>query len=162
VRSSLDKQWNSYSVSSSAHALITARCSDSFIDPVTVSFGDEDSGKHRCRVWRQHGVQDHRHGRHLTYVALRSECPPNATYNYLFSFIAVSFPAISIEVPFLHIPPILFFIGKHFGTGVILATAFIHLLDEAFRSLQNPVIEHKYGNFGKWAGLIMCVHDRHD
>jgi zinc transporter 1/2/3 len=46
-------------------------------------------------------------------------------------------------------------VGKHFGTGVILATAFLHLLDDAFRSLRSPVVENKYGKIGKWTGLVM-------
>jgi hypothetical protein len=40
--------------------------------------------------------------------------------------LAASFPTISKLLPVLKIPTIVFFIGKHFGTGVILATAFIH------------------------------------
>jgi len=32
-------------------------------------------------------------------------------------FKAVSFPGLSESVPFLKIPHIVFFIGKHFGTG---------------------------------------------
>ncbi|KAJ3486142.1 hypothetical protein NLJ89_g11839 [Agrocybe chaxingu] len=75
----------------------------------------------------------------------------------LVSLFAVSFPTISKQVPSLRIPGILFFIGKHFGTGVILATAFIHLLDDAFRSLQNPVLERRYGKVGKWTGLIILA-----
>jgi zinc transporter 1/2/3 len=62
---------------------------------------------------------------------------------------------LSKHVPFLRIPPIVFFVGKHFGTGVILATAFLHLLDDAFRSLRNPIVENKYGKIGKWTGLVM-------
>ena len=34
-----------------------------------------------------------------------------------FSFTAVSFPGISASIPFLRIPHVVFFIGKHFGTG---------------------------------------------
>ncbi|KDR73070.1 hypothetical protein GALMADRAFT_142756 [Galerina marginata CBS 339.88] len=71
------------------------------------------------------------------------------------SLFAVSFPTISKKVPFLRIPGIVFFIGKHFGTGVILATAFIHLLDDAFRSLQDRRVEERYGNLGKWTGCII-------
>ena len=68
---------------------------------------------------------------------------------------AASFPTLSKQIPILRIPPLVFFIGKHFGTGVILATAFTHLLDDAFRSLRNPLVKIRYGNIGKWTGLIM-------
>ncbi|KAF9039164.1 ZIP zinc transporter-domain-containing protein [Panaeolus papilionaceus] len=71
------------------------------------------------------------------------------------SLFAVSFPTLSKQIPYLRIHPIIFFIGKHFGTGVILATAFLHLLDDAFKSLQDPVVSRKYGHVGKWTGLII-------
>lgn len=68
---------------------------------------------------------------------------------------AASFPTLSKQIPLLRIPPLVFFIGKHFGTGVILATAFGHLLDDAFRSLYNPLIKIRHGNIGKLTGLIV-------
>lgn len=71
------------------------------------------------------------------------------------SLFAVSFPGLSKRIPFLRIPHVVFFIGKHFGTGVILATAFIHLLDDAFRSLQSPEVKSRYHNIGKYTGLII-------
>lgn len=83
------------------------------------------------------------------FVALSSA--PNGV------LLAVSFPTISKLLPFLRIPTVVFFIGKHFGTGVILATAFIHLLDDAFRSLQGPEVERRYPGLGKWTGAIMSV-----
>ncbi|KAF9558720.1 Zinc/iron permease [Agrocybe pediades] len=73
------------------------------------------------------------------------------------SLFAVSFPTVSKQVPFLRIPGIVFFIGKHFGTGVILATAFIHLLDDAFRSLQNDQVTERYGKLGKYTGSIILL-----
>ncbi|KAF5319166.1 hypothetical protein D9619_008518 [Psilocybe cf. subviscida] len=71
------------------------------------------------------------------------------------SLFAVSFPGLSKRTPFLRIPEWLFFIGKHFGTGVILATAFIHLLSDAFSSLQNEEVKQKYGPVGRWTGGII-------
>lgn len=94
---------------------------------------------------------------------------------YLFGFTASSFPSISKRVKFLRIPKIVFFIGKHFGTGtqatptsktdgynlallsgVILSTAFVHLLQDAFSSLQHPSVKERW-NIGKWTGLIVYV-----
>ncbi|KIP07847.1 hypothetical protein PHLGIDRAFT_105108 [Phlebiopsis gigantea 11061_1 CR5-6] len=65
---------------------------------------------------------------------------------FLLSLFAVSFPALSKRAKFLRIPSIVFFLGKHFGTGVILSTAFVHLLPDAFKQLQS-----------RWTGFIMCV-----
>ncbi|TFK16710.1 Zip-domain-containing protein [Coprinopsis marcescibilis] len=70
------------------------------------------------------------------------------------SFVAVSFPAIS-NAGFIKIPNLLFFIGKHFGTGVILATAFIHLLPDSFAALLSPAVKERYGDVGQWTGLII-------
>ncbi|KAF9005138.1 hypothetical protein BDQ17DRAFT_1240624 [Cyathus striatus] len=53
----------------------------------------------------------------------------------LICFIAVSFPGVSKQVAFLRIPHILFFMEStclSCPSGVILATAFIHLLSDAF------------------------------
>jgi hypothetical protein len=72
------------------------------------------------------------------------------------SMIAVSFPAVS-STGIVRIPNILFFVGKHFGTGVILATAFIHLLPDSFSSLLDRDVQEKYGKVGNWVGLIMYV-----
>ncbi|EDR11991.1 uncharacterized protein LACBIDRAFT_314034 [Laccaria bicolor S238N-H82] len=65
--------------------------------------------------------------------------------------VATSLFGLSKRIPFLRIPHVVFFIGKHFGTGVILATAFIHLLDDAFRSLQSPQVKSRYHNKIYWA-----------
>ncbi|KAI0248541.1 Zinc/iron permease [Lactifluus subvellereus] len=70
------------------------------------------------------------------------------------SLFAVSFPAISKRVRSLRIPPIFFFVGKHFGTGVILSTAFVHLLQDAFERLQDPEVKQRTG-IGRWTGLIV-------
>ncbi|KAF9240831.1 hypothetical protein BU15DRAFT_45454, partial [Melanogaster broomeanus] len=69
---------------------------------------------------------------------------------------AASFPALSKRVSFLSIPRIIFFIGKHFGTGVILSTAFVHLLQDAFESLRDPVVQSHW-KIGKHVGLIVSV-----
>ncbi|KAF8736451.1 hypothetical protein AX14_000320 [Amanita brunnescens Koide BX004] len=71
------------------------------------------------------------------------------------SLSAVTFPALSRKVPFIRIPRVIFFIGKHFGTGVILSTAFCHLLEDAFKSLDKPPVKEHYGKIGKWTGLII-------
>tara|TARA_R110002003_G_scaffold1184_16_gene22707 strand:- start:11800 stop:12888 length:1089 start_codon:yes stop_codon:yes gene_type:complete len=45
-----------------------------------------------------------------------------------------------IKFPRLRIPPTFLFGAKHFGTGVLIATAFVHLLPTAFLSLSNPCL----------------------
>src|SRR5690606_39057603 len=40
----------------------------------------------------------------------------------------------------LRIPPVVLFLARHFGTGVLIATAFVHLLPTAFISLLDPCL----------------------
>ncbi|KAL3417235.1 Zinc-regulated transporter 2-like protein 1 [Phlyctema vagabunda] len=53
---------------------------------------------------------------------------------------ACAFPLIVIKAPRLRIPPNFLFGVRHFGTGVLLATAFVHLLPTAFISLTDPCL----------------------
>ncbi|ODV79744.1 low affinity zinc transporter [Suhomyces tanzawaensis NRRL Y-17324] len=59
------------------------------------------------------------------------------------------FPVLSSRYSFIRLPPWCFFIAKYFGSGVIIATAFIHLLqpaDEALSSecLTGPITEYPW------------------
>lgn len=63
----------------------------------------------------------------------------------LFIILAVSgsacaFPILVLKFPRLRIPQSFLFGAKHFGTGVLIATAFVHLLPTAFLSLSNPCL----------------------
>ncbi|KAJ7119631.1 Zinc/iron permease [Mycena epipterygia] len=74
---------------------------------------------------------------------------------FFVSLFAVSFPSVSKRSSFLRIPHVAFFIGKHFGTGVILSTAFCHLLQDSFEHLQNPAVKKVYPKVGRQTGLII-------
>ncbi|KAE9390054.1 Zinc/iron permease [Gymnopus androsaceus JB14] len=74
---------------------------------------------------------------------------------FAISLLAVSFPAISKKIRFLTIPKILFFIGKHFGTGVILSTAFCHLLQDSFEALTSNIVKSRYPGVGEQTGFII-------
>jgi len=56
------------------------------------------------------------------------------------SALAASFPLLAKKFPGLHIPKRFFFFVRHFGTGVLIATAFVHLLPTAFISLGDPCL----------------------
>ncbi|KAG5290581.1 plasma membrane zinc ion transporter [Histoplasma capsulatum G186AR] len=56
------------------------------------------------------------------------------------SSLACSFPLMSIKFSFLRIPSWFLFLVRHFGTGVLIATAFVHLLPTAFGSLNDPCL----------------------
>ena len=53
---------------------------------------------------------------------------------------ACAFPLIVVKAPRLRIPPTFLFLVRHFGTGVLIATAFVHLLPTAFVSLTDPCL----------------------
>ncbi|CAF3543626.1 unnamed protein product [Fusarium graminearum] len=56
------------------------------------------------------------------------------------STLACAFPIMASKFPGLRIPNRFFFAVRHFGTGVLIATAFVHLLPTAFISLGNPCL----------------------
>lgn len=56
------------------------------------------------------------------------------------SSLACCFPILAKRFPGLRIPQTFFFLVRHFGTGVLIATAFVHLLPTAFLSLGNPCL----------------------
>ncbi|KAF1353665.1 Zinc/iron permease [Delphinella strobiligena] len=58
----------------------------------------------------------------------------------ILSTIACSFPILVRRVPQLTIPHRFLFLSRHFGTGVLIATAFVHLLPTAFNSLTDQCL----------------------
>jgi len=56
------------------------------------------------------------------------------------SSLACGLPMLAAKFPVLRIPANFFFAVRHFGTGVLLATAFVHLLPTAFVSLGDPCL----------------------
>ncbi|KAI5292049.1 hypothetical protein KEM52_006656 [Ascosphaera acerosa] len=58
------------------------------------------------------------------------------------STFACAFPIIARRFPRLPIPRHFLFLSRHFGTGVLLATAFVHLLPTAFVSLTDPCLPY--------------------
>ncbi|KAG8694222.1 hypothetical protein FRC09_009989 [Ceratobasidium sp. 395] len=71
--------------------------------------------------------------------------------------LAASFPVIAKRSSYLRTPRVLFFVGKFFGTGVILATAFIHLLKDAFENMAKAKLNQRWGRYESWPGLVMYV-----
>ncbi len=53
---------------------------------------------------------------------------------------ACAFPIIARRFPKFPIPHHFLFLSRHFGTGVLIATAFVHLLPTAFHSLTDPCL----------------------
>ncbi|KAI9828642.1 MAG: hypothetical protein M1832_001745 [Thelocarpon impressellum] len=71
------------------------------------------------------------------------------------STVACSFPIVVRRFPKLRVPHHFLFISRHFGTGVLIATAFVHLLPTAFVSLTDPCLPAFWNEgYTAMAGLI--------
>ncbi|PGG98569.1 hypothetical protein AJ79_08822 [Helicocarpus griseus UAMH5409] len=76
----------------------------------------------------------------------------------LLSTFACSFPIIARRFPRLPIPRHFLFLSRHFGTGVLIATAFVHLLPTAFISLTNPCLPRFWNKgYPATAGLVSMI-----
>lgn len=63
-----------------------------------------------------------------------------------------------LKFPRLRIPPSFLFGAKHFGTGVLVATAFVHLLPTAFGSLGDPCLSNFWTtDYQAMPGAIMLA-----
>ncbi|KAH7131348.1 ZIP zinc transporter [Dactylonectria macrodidyma] len=72
------------------------------------------------------------------------------------SIFGAGFPVAAKKIKSLNIPPKVFFACKHFGTGVLVATAFVHLLPTAFGSLSNPCLPDLFTtDYPAMPGVIM-------
>ncbi|KAK7520287.1 ZIP zinc transporter-like protein [Phyllosticta citriasiana] len=74
------------------------------------------------------------------------------------SVFACSFPIIVRRFPKLPVPHHFLFLSRHFGTGVLIATAFVHLLPTAYTSLTDPCLPPFWNKkYPPMAGLIAMV-----
>ncbi|KAK8003047.1 hypothetical protein PG989_002766 [Apiospora arundinis] len=73
-----------------------------------------------------------------------------------FSIFGAGFPVACKKLPWLKVPEKVFFFCKHFGTGVLIATAFVHLLPTAFASLTDPCLPDLFiKDYPPMPGVIM-------
>jgi zinc transporter 1/2/3 len=63
------------------------------------------------------------------------------------------FPVLAKRIPRLHIPLYVYLFARYFGAGVIVATAFIHLLDPAYDEIGPASC---VGMTGHWADYSWC------
>ncbi|OJJ88911.1 putative ZIP family zinc transporter [Aspergillus glaucus CBS 516.65] len=74
------------------------------------------------------------------------------------STLACSFPVLARRFPRLPIPRRFLFISRHFGTGVLIATAFVHLLPTAFVSLTDPCLPRFWSkSYRAMAGFVAMI-----
>ncbi|OJJ71520.1 hypothetical protein ASPBRDRAFT_125906 [Aspergillus brasiliensis CBS 101740] len=74
------------------------------------------------------------------------------------STLACSFPVLARRFPRLPIPRRFLFLSRHFGTGVLIATAFVHLLPTAFVSLTDPCLPRFWSEtYRAMAGFVAMI-----
>ncbi|TID16341.1 Zinc/iron permease [Venturia nashicola] len=74
------------------------------------------------------------------------------------STIACAFPIIARKYPHLPIPHQFIFLSRHFGTGVLIATAFVHLFPTAYISLTDPCLPSFWNQrYPAMPGLIAMI-----
>ncbi|KAK3503971.1 Zinc/iron permease [Neurospora crassa] len=74
----------------------------------------------------------------------------------LFSILGAGFPVVAKKVSWVKVPTKVFFMCKHFGTGVLIATAFVHLLPTAFGNLMDPCLPDLFTTqYPAMPGVIM-------
>eukprot|EP00898_Chlorokybus_atmophyticus_P003524 jgi/Chlat1/4172/Chrsp27S04275 len=74
------------------------------------------------------------------------------------SFLGCTLPVAGARWPGLQLPPFLFLIGRNFGTGVILATGFIHMLGLALDQLTSPCLPALWNKqYTRFAGAFALV-----
>ena len=73
------------------------------------------------------------------------------------SCIGAVFPVFANRHKGLKVPEWTFFVAKYFGSGVIVATAFIHLLGPAEDALRNPCLTGAITDYSWAEGIILMT-----
>lgn len=73
------------------------------------------------------------------------------------SALGAFFPVLASEYSFIKMPAWCFFGAKYFGSGVIVATAFIHLLSPANESLSNSCLGGAFAVYPMAFGICLIV-----
>jgi zinc transporter 1/2/3 len=76
---------------------------------------------------------------------------------WLGSTVGSVFPVYANRHKGLKVPEWTFFVAKYFGSGVIVATAFIHLLGPAENALRNPCLTGPITNYSWAEGIILMT-----
>ncbi|KAJ2809360.1 hypothetical protein H4R20_000170 [Coemansia guatemalensis] len=73
------------------------------------------------------------------------------------SFLGATLPMLCKHVEWLRASTRVFTVGKFFGAGAILATAFVHMLGESVETLGDQCLEGKMGDFDSWPALLAML-----
>ncbi|KAJ2005459.1 hypothetical protein GGI02_004731 [Coemansia sp. RSA 2322] len=73
------------------------------------------------------------------------------------SALGAMLPVACKHVAWLNVNARLLTLGKFFGAGVILATAFVHMLGGATEALKDDCVDGRMGDFDSWPGFLAMV-----
>lgn len=76
---------------------------------------------------------------------------------WLGSTVGACFPVFAKKHPGMGVPDWSFFVAKFFGSGVIIATAFVHLLSPAEDALRNPCLTGAITDYDWVSGIILIT-----
>ncbi|KAJ2707104.1 hypothetical protein FB645_001080 [Coemansia sp. IMI 203386] len=68
--------------------------------------------------------------------------------------LGATLPIACKNISWLNVSPKIITTGKFFGAGVILATAFVHMLGGATETLKDECLEGRMGDFDAWPGFL--------
>lgn len=71
------------------------------------------------------------------------------------SAVGAFFPLLAAKNRFFHVPGWIFFVTRYFGSGVIVSTAFVHLLGEAQDSLTSPCLGGVFSEYSWASGIAL-------
>ena len=116
----------------------TLNTTDSGFDPTNVNLTSADPADVYCALQASSNEYNGQLGARVSALFVILICSSAATF----------FPVIAKRVPRLRIPLYVYLFARYFGAGVIVATAFIHLLDPAYAEI-GPLT--CVGQTGGWA-----------
>lgn len=112
-------------------------------DPHNVDLDTVDAAQITCYLNSEGNEYDGRLGARVSAIFVILIVSSAATF----------FPVLAKRAPRLRIPLYVYLIAKYFGAGVIIATAFIHLLDPAYDEIGPASC---VGMTGHWADYSWC------
>ena len=117
-------------------------------DPDTVTIGDESVSE----AWKTCTIAGVYFGEN-EYNGSMGARISSIFVIFFVSTLFTLFPVVAARVKSIRIPKYVYLFARYFGTGVIVATAFIHLLDPAYGEIGG---DSCVGKTGHWADYSWC------
>ncbi|KAL1967793.1 hypothetical protein VTN77DRAFT_2482 [Rasamsonia byssochlamydoides] len=116
-------------------------------DPTNVNLNDVDPAQVICYLNASGNDYNGQLGARISAIFVILFCSTAATF----------FPVVAQRIPSLKIPVYVYLFARYFGTGVIIATAFIHLLDPAYGEIGPNTCVGMTGNWAQYSWVPAIV-----